>query len=159
MIAEALSKKYYFIQYSYREDMVSDAVYTCLKYIDKFNPEKTRNPFSYFTQISFYAFVRKIQTEKKQTYTKSQIIKNLGVLFDDMMVEAQDLDQDYHSSMSEILMMQGDDKLDKMFGKKPKEKKEVDETVVSEIFDIDPDTLVSVPDENTLLDDDISGGV
>jgi hypothetical protein len=70
-IAEGLSHKANFVRYTYREEMVMDAVENCLKAIDNFNVEtKTRtglpNAFSYFTQISWYAFLRRIQKEKKQ---------------------------------------------------------------------------------------------
>lgn len=73
LIANRLSTKYQFCNYQYREDMVSDGVENCLLYIDNFNPEKSENPFSYFTQIIYYAFLRRIQNEKKHLYLKYKL--------------------------------------------------------------------------------------
>ena len=74
-ICEGLSHKANFVRYTYREEMVMDAVENCLKSVDKFDPDTaTRsgnlNAFSYFTQISWYAFLRRIQKEKKQMYIR-----------------------------------------------------------------------------------------
>jgi hypothetical protein len=68
-IAEGLSHKPNFIRYTYREEMVMDAVENCLKAI--MNP----NAFAYFTQISYYAFIRRITKEKKQFDVKMKIIE------------------------------------------------------------------------------------
>jgi hypothetical protein len=78
-IAEGLSHSGNFINYTYREDMVMDAVENCIKYINNFDIDKpTRtgkpNAFSYFTQISWFAFLRRIAKEKKQTEIKQKII-------------------------------------------------------------------------------------
>ena len=73
LIAQRLSTKYQFCNYQYREDMVADGVENCLLYIDNFNPEKSENPFSYFTQIIYYAFLRRIQNEKKHLYLKYKL--------------------------------------------------------------------------------------
>jgi len=64
-IANHLSFRPNFINYTYRDDMISDGIENCLQYLDNFNPKKTNNPFAYFTQIIYYAFVRRIQKEKK----------------------------------------------------------------------------------------------
>ena len=69
-IAEGLSHKPNFINYTYRDEMMGDAIENCLMYFDNFNPEKSKNPFAYFTQIIYYAFLRRIHREKKQTYIK-----------------------------------------------------------------------------------------
>ena len=69
-IANHLSYKPNFINYTYRDDMISDGVENCCQYIYNFNPEKTENPFAYFTQIIWYAFLRRIQKEKRQLYVK-----------------------------------------------------------------------------------------
>ena len=70
LIAERLSTKYQFANYQYREDMVMDGVSNVLQYIDNFDPTKSSNPFAYFTQIIYYAFLRRIQGEKKHLYLK-----------------------------------------------------------------------------------------
>ena len=69
-IATHLSYKPNFVNYTFREEMISDGIENCLQYIDNFNPEKSNNPFAYFTQIVYYAFLRRIQKEKKYLYTK-----------------------------------------------------------------------------------------
>jgi hypothetical protein len=69
-IAVNLSHKPNFSGYTYKEDMISDGIENCLLYIDNFDPEKSNNPFAYFTQIIYYAFLRRIAKEKKVLYTK-----------------------------------------------------------------------------------------
>ena len=74
-IAYGLSYRPNFINYTYRSEMVSDGIENCLQYIHNFDPEKSKNPFAYFTQIIYYAFLRRIQKEKKQTHIKNKIIE------------------------------------------------------------------------------------
>jgi len=69
-IATHLSYRPNFIGYSYREEMISDGIENCLMYCSNFDSAKSSNPFSYFTQIIYYAFLRRIQKEKKQQYIK-----------------------------------------------------------------------------------------
>lgn len=69
-IAEHLSHRPNFINYPFREDMIGDGVENCILYAHNFDPEKSSNPFSYFTQIIYYAFLRRIEKEKKQAYIK-----------------------------------------------------------------------------------------
>lgn len=76
-IAEHLSRKSNFVNYPFREDMVGDAVENCLMYAHNFDPDKSKNPFSYFTQITYYAFIRRIDKEKKQNYIKYKMIDHL----------------------------------------------------------------------------------
>ena len=83
-IATHLSYKPNFVNYMFREDMISDGIENCVQYIHNFDPEKSRNPFAYFTQIIHYAFLRRIQKEKKQLDIKSKIIERTG--FDEVMV-------------------------------------------------------------------------
>ena len=73
-IAQHLSYRPNFINYTYKDDMVSDGIENCLQYASNFNPEKSSNPFAYFTQIIYYAFIRRIQKEKKQTHVKNRIV-------------------------------------------------------------------------------------
>lgn len=76
-IAEHLSRKVNFMNYPYREEMISDGVENCLMYAHNFDPEKSKNPFSYFTQIIYYAFLRRIEKEKKQAYIKLKMTELL----------------------------------------------------------------------------------
>lgn len=69
-IAENLARKPNFMNYPYKDEMQSDGVENCLLYAYNFDPTKSSNPFSYFTQIIYYAFLRRIQKEKKQAYIK-----------------------------------------------------------------------------------------
>lgn len=78
-IAKHLSYKANFINYSYKDEMISDAIENCLAVVDNFDPSKSKNPFAYFTQITFFAFVRRIQREKKQMATKFRYIDQLDV--------------------------------------------------------------------------------
>lgn len=79
-IAENLSRKSNFASYTFREDMILDAVENCLRSIDNFNPAKSKNPFSYFTQIIYFAFLRRIAAEKKQLYARYKATEQLGLL-------------------------------------------------------------------------------
>jgi DNA-directed RNA polymerase specialized sigma24 family protein len=79
-ISEGLSYRPNFINYTYRDDMVSDGIENCLLYINNFNPDKSANPFSYFTQIIYFAFIRRIQKEKKQLYIKYKSIYTSNAL-------------------------------------------------------------------------------
>ena len=73
-IANGLSYRPNFINYTYRSEMVSDGIENCLQYIYNFDPTKSKNPFAYFTQIIYYAFIRRIQKEKKQQHIKHKLI-------------------------------------------------------------------------------------
>ena len=83
-ISEHLSYRPNFINYTYKDEMISDGIENCLLYIDNFNPEKSKNPFAYFTQIIYYAFIRRMQKEKKQTYVKYKSLER-HVLEDDIL--------------------------------------------------------------------------
>lgn len=79
-IAENLSHKPNFLSYTFRDEMIGDAIENCLMYVDNFDPKKSNNPFAYFTQITYYAFLRRIQKEKKQLYVKYKSTEIAGVL-------------------------------------------------------------------------------
>ena len=84
-IATHLSFKPNFVNYMFKEDMISDGIENCVQYIHNFDPEKSQNPFAYFTQIIHYAFLRRIQKEKKQLEIKNKILDRSGYseVFDD----------------------------------------------------------------------------
>ena len=82
-IATHMSYKPNFVKYMFRDDMISDGIENCVQYIHNFDPEKSKNPFAYFTQIIHYAFLRRIQKEKKQLDIKTKIIERTG--FDEVM--------------------------------------------------------------------------
>ena len=100
-IANHLSYRPNFINYTYRDDMISDGIENCLQYMDNFDPEKSKNPFAYFTQIIYYAFIRRIQKEKKQQQVKQKMIANFGE--EQMMDQLDGDDTVYQSQMLEFL--------------------------------------------------------
>ena len=82
-IATHLSYKPNFVNYMFREDMICDGIENCVQYIKNFDPEKSSNPFAYFTQIIHYAFLRRIQKEKRQMDIRTKIIERSG--FEEVM--------------------------------------------------------------------------
>ncbi len=98
-IANHLSFKPNFVNYMFKEDMISDGIENCVQYIHNFNPEKSQNPFAYFTQIIHYAFLRRIQREKRQLEIKNKILERSGfseVFTDDNTVDGGNY-SDYNS--------------------------------------------------------------
>ena len=77
-IATHLSFKPNFVNYIFKDDMISDGIENCVQYIHNFDPQKSQNPFAYFTQIIHYAFLRRIQKEKKQLEIKNKILEKTG---------------------------------------------------------------------------------
>ena len=88
-IANRLATKPNFANYTFKDDMISDGIENCVSYIHNFDPQKSNNPFAYFTQIIYYAFLRRIQTEKKQLYIKHKSLEQY-VLFN-TLVEGDDM--------------------------------------------------------------------
>ena len=80
-IATHLSYRPNFINYTYRDDMISDGIENCLQYVNNFNPEKSNNPFAYFTQIIYYAFLRRIAKEKKQSHMSQWMVMILFIMY------------------------------------------------------------------------------
>lgn len=89
-IAINLSKRPNFCLYSYKDEMVSDAIENCILYFENFDEKKSNNPFSYFTQICWYAFLRRMSKEKKQQYIKYKATESLGILDDEEIQELTD---------------------------------------------------------------------
>jgi hypothetical protein len=90
-IATHLAYKPNFSNYTFRDEMISDGIENCLRYIDNFDPGKSQNPFAYFTQIIYFAFIRRIQKEKKYLYTKYAAIERANLM--DETSEVQDHDK------------------------------------------------------------------
>jgi hypothetical protein len=76
-IATRLSTRPNFINYTYSDEMICDAIENCIQYIGNFNVEKSNNAFAYITQICYYAFLRRIQKEKKQVFIKQQMTMDI----------------------------------------------------------------------------------
>ena len=93
-IATRLSMKPNFINYTFRDEMISDGMENCITYLHNFDPEKSQNPFAYFTQIIYFAFLRRIESEKKHLYIKQKTLENF--YFEGMLAE-QSLSDDDHA--------------------------------------------------------------
>ena len=87
-IATHLSYKSNFINYTFKDDMISDGIENCLTAVVKFDPSKGSNPFAYYTQIIYFAFIRRIQKEKKQQATKYKLIENMDI--DSLILQEHD---------------------------------------------------------------------
>jgi hypothetical protein len=98
-IATHLSFKPNFVNYMFKEDMISDGIENCVQYIHNFNPEKSQNPFAYFTQIIHYAFLRRIQKEKKQLEIKNKILEKTGY---EQVFDRDTLDDGNYSEYNQI---------------------------------------------------------
>tara|TARA_Y100000361_G_scaffold71595_1_gene63362 strand:- start:1050 stop:1649 length:600 start_codon:yes stop_codon:yes gene_type:complete len=110
-IANHLAYKSNFVNYTFRDEMILDGIENCLTYIDNFNPEKSNNPFAYFTQITYYAFIRRIQKEKRQQETKMKYIKSLDL--EEMLEQGADGDthsNEYLNYMKQIIEQSDADK-------------------------------------------------
>lgn len=118
-IATHLSYKPSFINYSYRDDMILDGVENCIQYIDNFDPAKSSNPFAYFTQIIYFAFLRRITKEKKQSYIKGRLIQDMP--FESFEVQEHDEDGQYFNAYMDFI--QNNSHFDDSFGKKKEAKK------------------------------------
>lgn len=136
-IATHLSYKPNFINYSYRDDMILDGVENCIQYIDNFDPDKSNNPFAYFTQIIYYAFLRRIAKEKKQSYIKGKLIQDMP--FD--MFEVQDGDdKDYHNAYMDFI--QNNSTFDESWMDRKNEKKKKKKMVnLDEFIELQDDLL------------------
>jgi len=99
-IANHLSYRPNFINYTFRDDMISDGIENCLMYLDNFDPVKSKNPFAYFTQIIYYAFVRRIQKEKKQVVIKHKMLTDSN--FDDLALQPGE-DKEFSNQFTDFL--------------------------------------------------------
>ena len=99
-IANHLSFIPNFVNYMFKEDMISDGIENCVQYIHNFNPEKSQNPFAYFTQIIHYAFLRRIQREKRQLEIKNKILERSG--FSEVFADDNTIDGGNYSDYNSI---------------------------------------------------------
>jgi len=99
-IATHLSFKPNFVNYMFKDDMICDGIENCVQYVHNFDPEKSQNPFAYFTQIIHYAFLRRIQKEKKQLEIKNKILERTG--FDQVFDDNNTIDGNNYSDYNSI---------------------------------------------------------
>tara|TARA_B100000929_G_scaffold220663_1_gene177151 strand:+ start:1380 stop:1952 length:573 start_codon:yes stop_codon:yes gene_type:complete len=126
-IAQRLSFRPNFINYAFKNDMISDGIENCLHYIHNFNPEKSNNPFAYFTQIIYYAFIRRIQKEKKQLYIKYKSMQNYEITPGYMDIDHHDIPDvphDYKNSDFKVVVDEFVDNFEKSKKKKAVKKTE-----------------------------------
>lgn len=131
-ICRRLSYRPNFIGYSYRDEMVLDGIENCFKTLKagNFDPEKSKNPFAYFSQIAFYAFVARIIKEKKESYVKYLLVREAP--FDQFDLQAQDEDTEYTNAYVEFL--QANSEFDTSYFDKKKTDKS---TTIKDGFDIE----------------------
>ena len=123
-IAQHLSYKPNFINYTFKEEMIGDGIENCLQYVNNFNPEKSKNPFSYFTQIIYYAFIRRIQKEKKQTHVKHKIIeKSMMPTFEQNPLDETNYGNQYMDYLQKNMLPQDGQEVYKANSSKKKETK------------------------------------
>jgi len=103
-IATNLAYRYNFINYTYRDEMIGDAIETCIRYIDNFDTNKSSNPFSYFTQICYFSFVRRINKEAKQHDIKKKYIEKMGVDFESYSAQIHDDDKAFTNTSLEFAL-------------------------------------------------------
>ena len=135
-IATHLSYKPNFINYSYRDDMILDGVENCIQYIDNFDPSKSKNPFAYFTQIIYYAFLRRIAKEKKQSYIKGKLIQNMP--FEMFELQEQDESGEFHNAYLEF--MQQNNNFDDFIERKKEKRKKKQPSLDDFLGDNDDET-------------------
>ena len=103
--------------------MMSDGIENCLMYFSNFDPTKSKNPFAYFTQIIYYAFLRRIQKEKKQTYVKYKATEQMGILDEMELMEFEDGTSkqfELYDNIAEFIETYEDAKAAKKVANKPK---------------------------------------
>ncbi len=146
-IAEHLSRKPNFISYSFREEMICDGIENCIMYFRNFDPIKSTNPFAYFTQIIYFAFLRRIQKEKKQLYVKYKATEQFGIL------DEAELFEDSEGNVKQFVLYDNISEFIQTFEEKKKAKKKtkakglekfIEEDVIVEEL---PKILEEIPDK------------
>lgn len=139
-IATILSKKHYFIGYSWIDEMISDAVIKCCESVRKFDTSAGTSAFAYFQQVCYFEFIGRINDEKKQKIVKASIVQNIGSQLNDVVTQEVDADEDFHSSMAEILALQS---VEIDYKHKKKKEVEIDE-LPWDIFDVEENGMDKV---------------
>lgn len=130
-ISTNIARRPNFSGYPFKGDMINDGIENCLRAVHNFDPEKGNNPFGYFSQIIWFAFLRRIEKEKKELYTKHKYAEQCVVFGQDVDVKAGDqsgdgflkLDNEYMNDFVET------------FEKKKRDKKKVANSGIDEYLD------------------------
>lgn len=135
-IAYKLANRPNFINYSYKEDMILDGIENSIQYFDNFNPEKSSNPFTYFTTIIYYAFLRRIDKEKKQSYIRGKMIRDNTI--EQFELQGHDMggDDDYQNTYVGFMQQHGT--FDHEYEEKKKAKRKKKQASLEELFGEEP---------------------
>lgn len=130
----------------HREEMVNDAVYHCIRYINCFDAEKSQNPFAYFTQCCYRSFINRLEVEKKQLYIKMKYMSTINETDDLAEVERDDHTMDN----TEIMMVGNYNEFIVDYEKKhslgPKKRKKSSKVIVRETPSLFDEDLISTDD-------------
>lgn len=143
-IATNFAKRPLYYGRTYKDEMIQDAIVNCVRYFDTFDPERTKNPFSYFSQCCYYSFLATIVNERDQAYTRSQIAKNVNI--DKFTSQEHDNSEIANEYIEYLNSLQKTD-YSKYYEKKPKLKREhINE--LQKFMDSDIDVFDMVDDIN-----------
>lgn len=131
-IATKLANRPNFINYSYKDDMILDGIENCIQYFNNFNPEKSKNAFAYFTSIIWYAFLRRIDKEKKQSYIRGKLIRDNTIEQFELQDHDMGGDDDYHNTY--VGFMQDHGTFDSDYEEKKKAKRKKKQASLEELF-------------------------
>lgn len=131
-IATKLANRPNFINYSYKDDMILDGIENCIQYFHNFNPEKSKNPFAYFTSIIYYAFLRRIDKEKKQSYIRGKLIRDNTIEQFELQDHDMGGDDDYHNTY--VGFMQDHGTFDHEYEEKKKAKRKKKQASLEQLF-------------------------
>lgn len=137
-IANKLANSPNFINYSYKEDMILDGIENCIQYFDNFDSAKSKNPFAYFTQIIWYAFLRRIDKEKKQSYIRGKLIRDNTIEQFELQDHDMGGDDDYQNTY--VGFMQNHGTFDHDYEEKKKAKRKKKQASLEELFtEVEPE--------------------
>lgn len=101
-IATRMMNNYNFINYTYKDEMAADGVLKCIVKAHRFDPNKSDNPFAFFSQIVWNEAVERIKKERHQTSVKARFIRNK--MSDEFISHAGDIeDPDASNAFVEFL--------------------------------------------------------
>lgn len=109
-IAEGMARRPNFSGYTWKDEMIGDAIETCLKYIDRFDTDNYKNPHAYFSQIVWFSFLGRIALEKKQSKIKRELVRFVDI--DTFTLQAHDETGEFTLNLQEFLQGLGDDASD-----------------------------------------------
>jgi len=146
LIPKRLASKGNFSGYSFKEEMIGDAIENIVQYYRNFDPLKSKNPFAYFTQIAYYAFIRRILREKRQSYIKHKLIQNSDIL-ESIATQEHDDNGDYHVSFIETMKMNLNPELEEYFeSKKTSKRKSKSSKSIEDLLEEDLKEVMGEPD-------------